>query len=1422
MSSKKGRRLATAPATPLSGGSAVAGSLQLHAGSPEGKSRDLVLVLGMHRSGTSALTGLLGKLGVELGEALLPANSDNPKGYFENEEVVATHEALFRQLGREWHDPRALPANWLESAAGEQARGELARVVFELLSRNGTVSIKDPRSCRVVDLWIGVARQVQARPSAILMVRHPQEVAASLARRDGLSSARAHLLWIRYLLDAEHATRGIARAFVSYDALLGDWQAQTRWLDEQLDLALAARISSKVKSEVDGFLDASLRNNVASSNAADSSPFEPLALALYLLARECSKGRVPDAAARFDAFEDEWQSLATHYLAAIDDTLALELPLELKAELSRQGLDRSRIDNSLHLAALRELWRPSTIARAPGACKLYYREESTHFIEARSVSVVPIVVEAGLCARFELPAGVQADYLRIDPDDAAGVFAVQSLGIDGDLVEDLAQRVTNVSEVQLPITTARAMLRFASSEQDPYFELDVRGRVAAAVRPVVIEMRFRTETVASELGEQMHDFGLGLRRVYEALQQAQETTGESLAAGLDGLHDVLREVDQTQAAAIAQLREEVQRSADESRAGLTALHDSTRVLSRELQQALQSISARMGRVDSATAERAASSLRALVIARAEHLDIVSERRDNALAVQMAMLQEQQASLLRWAQRRSPRYWWRRLRGRAAPQDGSVAPQTRAELVPLANLRSTINPDGITVWTSEDSDPQFLLRCGSGPLHGGWYLLDVVLDTREGRLQSPCLYPDYGDGVSEVERHFVPEPDGFGRIRAVVRLKAPAARLRFDPSVSPVTFSVRQLTFRRVGRLRALIEMLRGAASPEAGSPWRNTMAILQECLRPASWGRAQGVGEQIHARYLEAKAPVVDDYEAWVREFDTITSEDLIRMREDAAKLPRRPTISIVMPVYQTPERWLRKCLDSVLAQAYPHWELCVADDASPSSHVRRVLEEYRRRDPRIRVVLRAQNGHISKASNSALELATGEFVALLDHDDELRPHALLEMVKAINAHPQWRMIYSDEDKIDERGRRSSPYFKPDWNHELFLGQNCVCHLGLYHTALVREVGGFRVGLEGSQDWDLALRCSEKLEPAAIGHVSKVLYHWRAIAGSTALGAGQKDYASGAGMRAVSDHLNRVGCKASIEINPHGHVNVRRALPATPPRVSLIIPTRDKVELLRMCVTSILDKTDYPDYELLVVDNQSTEPETLAYFNELASEQRVRVIAYDAPFNYSAINNHAARLATGAILGLVNNDIEVISADWLREMVSHAARPEIGAVGALLYYPNDTIQHAGVILGIGGVAGHAYTGSPAGFAGQCGRALLSQEMSAVTAACLLVRKELFFGVGGLDEQLSVAFNDIDLCLRIRKEGYRNIWTPHAKLYHHESASRGYEDTPEKNRRFKSETDFMTTRWGDILLSDPAYNLNLSASVAFGLASPPRN
>jgi GT2 family glycosyltransferase len=376
----------------------------------------------------------------------------------------------------------------------------------------------------------------------------------------------------------------------------------------------------------------------------------------------------------------------------------------------------------------------------------------------------------------------------------------------------------------------------------------------------------------------------------------------------------------------------------------------------------------------------------------------------------------------------------------------------------------------------------------------------------------------------------------------------------------------------------------------------------------------------------------------------------------------------------------------------------------------------------------------------------------------------------------------------------------------------------------MRKAGGFRVGYEGSQDWDLALRVVGLMpDHSKIRHIPKILYHWRAIPGSTALLSSEKNYPVKAAHKALTDHFARLKQPVELIPVPGDHWRVKYPLPAQPPLVSLLIPTRNGLKFLQRCVDSILEKTTYPNYEILIVDNGSDDPATLDYLKAVAVKKSVRVVPFNAPFNYSAINNFAAKQANGTVLGLLNNDLEVIHADWLHEMVAQALRPQIGCVGAMLYYPNDTVQHAGVIIGLGGVAGHAFRDFPRNTEGVFNRARLVQNYGAVTAACLVIRKSVFDQVGGLDEKsLAVAFNDVDFCLKVRAAGYLNLWTPFAELYHHESASRGVEDTPEKHERFRGEVETMMKRWEKELKHDPAYNPNLTLELTdFTLAAPPR-
>ena len=613
------------------------------------------------------------------------------------------------------------------------------------------------------------------------------------------------------------------------------------------------------------------------------------------------------------------------------------------------------------------------------------------------------------------------------------------------------------------------------------------------------------------------------------------------------------------------------------------------------------------------------------------------------------------------------------------------------------------------------------------------------------------------------------------------------------------------------------------------APLRAISAAIQKLRRgtPAApdLAVAPALAPSVEADGASPKVSADDrrNYLEWVRRYDTPDAAAMEVMRQQVAALKTLPRVSVVMPTYNANLVWLGEAIQSVKDQLYPHWELCIADDASTDSAVRPFLEQLAAEDARMKLVFRSTNGHISAATNSALDEATGDWITFLDHDDLLPPHALFYMVRSIEANPDARMIYSDEDKLDEKGRRFDPYFKCDWNPDLFYSHNLVTHLAFYRKDLIAQTGGLREAYAGAQDYDLVLRAIEHITPGQILHVPFILYHWRAHAGSTATAdLNIKPYAMLAGERALNDHFKRIGVRARAQFVGHGY-RARYKLPDVPPLVSIIIPTRNMVHLVKVCIESIKAKTRYKNYEIILMDNGSDDPAALAYFAEQAQADNFRVIRDDSPFCYSAINNLGAREARGEILVFLNNDIEIITHEWLDELVSQACRPGIGAVGARLLYPNGMLQHAGIVLGIGGWAGHSHKGFSSLALGYVGRASLISSFSAVTGACLAVQKQHFMKVGGFDEvHLRVACNDVDLCLKFTEIGLRNIYTPFASLFHHESATRGYEDTPEKMARFQQEVRYMWSRWPALMARDPAYSPNLTLDHEdFGLAWPPR-
>lgn len=1046
--------------------------------------------------------------------------------------------------------------------------------------------------------------------------------------------------------------------------------------------------------------------------------------------------------------------------------------------------------------------------------KLYLPDEGGGYSERRALVAVPESIGGSrVSARFRLAPATLASHVRFDPAAMPGVgalyrieWALQGGATDNRLIfgaEQLRDVARVVQGVELPPDRSGS-LAFWAVNGDPQIELAWPAAFAQTEDGIEVVLDWSFEVLAPEENEELARGLLGRLGYAPPGPEVQEPAPPSAV-------DLLSERVQELFARIEGLAGSAA-LAEQQRDELADRLEQAEALDRLQGEQAQALGGKLSDL-SDRLERQEEQL-LLKQTALEHNGALLEHLQHRLHELEQQSPDNLALRRRELRRRRLQHWRRQA---SAWVDFVRSYRLIAE--PFGDLER-LGDGNPARWRATGVDPRFMLRWkGPGP-SAGWYLFDLRCRPAENvNFADPCLYVDYGGGMSEETRILLTLEASKLRQLCLVKFDGDVTALRFDPSIHPCDFELGSLRLRKLSSPEVAMRMAGAGLAQLRQSNGAVTRALMDAWNVFRKEGFA-GVGQRLR-QFAEASSGR-HDYDKWVRCFDTLTESDRQRARALIAAMPRRPTFSIVMPVYNTPEQWLVLCLDSVLRQLYPDWELCIADDASTAPHVRPILERYAAQDARIKLCFREKNGHIVAASNSALELVGGEYVVLLDHDDELAEHALFMCADALNARPGIKLIYSDEDKIDEHGRRFDPYFKPDWNPDLFRSHNMISHLGVYATELVRSVGGFRKGYEGSQDYDLALRCIETLRADEIEHIPHVLYHWRAIPGSTALTSDAKSYARSAGVRALDDHFARRGIAATVEETTGGNYRVSYSLPADPPLVSLVIPTRDRVDLLRVCVDSLLERTDYRHFEIIVVNNQSQEPQTLAYFEQIRRDERVRVLDYDEPFSYSAINNFAVAQARGEIVGLVNNDIEVIDAHWLTEMVSHAVRPEIGAVGAMLYYPDDRIQHAGVIVGLGGVAGHAYAGKPRRYQGQMNRACVVQNLSSVTAACLLLRKSIYEEVGGLDEELRVAFNDTDFCLRIRERGYRNLWTPWAQLYHYESASRGREDSPEKLARFNSEVDFMHRRWGATIQRDPAYSPNLSLTIeSFALAWPPR-
>ena len=559
---------------------------------------------------------------------------------------------------------------------------------------------------------------------------------------------------------------------------------------------------------------------------------------------------------------------------------------------------------------------------------------------------------------------------------------------------------------------------------------------------------------------------------------------------------------------------------------------------------------------------------------------------------------------------------------------------------------------------------------------------------------------------------------------------------------------------------------------------------------------------RLHERFEPEEVPYGPWYEAYVPD-----EAELNRQRRQ--KLSCEPLISVAVPAYRTPGTFLVQMMDSLLAQTYRNWELCIANGSPEDPEMKKILREYTGKDKRIRVKNLEENLGIAGNTNAALEMAEGEFIGILDHDDLLAPNALYEIAAALDKDGSLEAVYTDEDKVTtDLGEHFQPHLKPDFNLDLLRSNNYICHFFVVKRSVLEKTGGFRPEFEGAQDYDFIFRCVENAEK--VGHIPEILYHWRTHKESTADNPASKMYAFEAGKRAIEAHLERTGVPGTVSHTPdYGFYRVTYPVQGEP-LVSIIIPNKDEKETLKACIESIREKTEYTNYEILIIENNSTSQEIFHYYKELSEDPGIRLLRWKKKFNYSAINNYGVRHAKGEYLLFLNNDVTVITPGWIKEMLGVCQRPDTGAVGVKLIYPDNTIQHAGCVIGIGGIAGHMFVDMPANRTGYLHKASLLQDMSAVTAACMMMKRSAFVEAGGFTEELSVAFNDVDLCLKVRQNGKLIVYDPYVQLYHMESKTRGVEDNKAKVRRFQEEIEYMRTRWIDILKKgDPYYNKNLS-------------
>jgi GT2 family glycosyltransferase len=1243
---------------------------QKRSDTPRGRTdarRRAIVVLGMHRSGTSALTRVISLLGADLPSNLMPASSDNEAGFFESNDLMNIHDDLLESAGSDWQDWRAFNSDWYTSPAAPVFKERVLDVLRHDYADSRLFVIKDPRVCRFFPFWHGVLEEFGAAPAVAIPVRNPLEVMASLRQRNGFPVSKAALMWLRHMLDAERATRDLPRAVVTYEALLSDWNGVIASLGAGLGVSWPRR-GAATDLEIEQFLATQLRHHVATP--------ENLAARVEIV----------------DWVKDAYAAL-------------LRLSRTPEHQASRARLDRVRAEFDKASAAF-------GVALAESERDLARHETENDRLRA----------DAGILE--ERVAAAERDHAVAQADYAEAVEEAQRSRLDRDALKEKLEHAHK---------TLSAERQRAAEQADDLAEL-IRdregaeaGRAAAAedVRQLRAQLEAQARIVSeqsariSRLSGENSSLTVRLESEIRAMNRIVETSSASAAARTAALQSELNVATRRAAEMEASYhRANAQLLAIERTPGWGLLSSIRRIAARAAARADQRLIAQSGLFD-----------RDWYVAKYPEIDA------SALDPLLDYLH----------------------RGAAEGRDPSPLFPAGWYLEQYPDVRAT----------------------GMNPLvhflrHGA----------QEGRNPSPLFETEWYRA-----RHAEVRASGINPLVHYVRYGA-VAGLDPGPCFDTEWYLAENPDVKAAG-LNPLAHYLQyGIGEGRRPNPSEKPPPL------PAA-----DAGMRRWPTHVVRPKPI-NRYAAWLASNEFGESARRGLRSALAARSERLPRISVVMPVYNTPRHLLDQAINSVVDQVYEKWELCIADDASATTEVRECLEHWAAADRRIHIVRRDCNGGIAAATNSAAEIARGEFVTFLDHDDLLSPDALAEVAIHAADHACTDIMYSDDDKIDLSGHRYAPQFKPDWSPVLALSCMYPSHLLVVRRSLFESLGGIREGFDGSQDYDLMLRASEQAR--RIGHIPRVLYHWRATPDSTASSAETKPQGFVAGQRAVADAFARRGFDAVIS-RPDwamaGKVGMFSAsFPDDGPQVSIVIPTRNRLDLLRECLDS-LAATAYRNFEVVIIDNESDDPATLAFLSQCGH----RVLRVDSPggtFSFAHLNNEAVRAVTSEYVLFLNNDTEVVAGRWLSQMMGYARMPGVGAVGARLRYRDGTVQHAGIVHGYhDGLAGHAFKNMPIDDWGYLGYMRLAREVSGVTAACMLTPRALFLELGGFDEsEFAVAYSDVDYCYRLGDRGYCSIVCPDAELIHEEGQSRGFDDNPDEVAAFRQR--YARRR-------EPYYNPNLS-------------